>query len=157
MKTSLATLVALLAISATSEAAPRLVVSTPSLAPESEIDLVLDRPVTAPADLGKPVENTWLEIKPAIPGKLIWKAQNIASFVPEQSPTIGTTYTFSIPKGRTHLDKSAIPAGPFATLSTDTFRVQAASTENRYASDYSAATAPWVDHKQVLKYRRAAP
>src|SRR6218665_3063556 len=59
MKTSFATLVALLAISATSEAAPRLVVSTPSLAPESEIDLVLDRPVTAPADLGKTVDNTW--------------------------------------------------------------------------------------------------
>lgn len=144
MKTSSFSLGALLASFTILQAAPRLVVSTPSLAPESEIDLVLDRPVTAPADLGKTVDNTWLEIKPPIPGKLVWKAQNIASFVPDEPPAIGATYTFSIPKGRAHLDKTPIPAGVFATLATDTFRAQSATTENRYSSDYSASTAPWV-------------
>lgn len=144
MKTSFATLVALLALPCASQAAPRLVVSTPSIAPESAIDLVLDRPVTATADLGKTVDNTWLEIKPALPGKLVWKAQNIASFLPDQSPAIGVTYTFSIPKGKSHLDKTEIPAGVFATLPSETFSVRTANTENRYSATYSAATAEWL-------------
>ena len=96
MKTSFATFVALLALPCAAPAAPRLVVSTPSLAPESAIDLVLDRPVTAATELGKTVDNTWLEIKPALPGKLVWKAQNIASFLPDQPAAIGVSYTFAI-------------------------------------------------------------
>ena len=111
MKTTLAAFAAVLALPwSSSSAAPRLVVSTPSLAPESQIDFVLDRPVVAPDGLGKTVDNTWFEIKPAIPGKLVWKAQNIASLVPDQPPAIGTTYTFSIPKGKTHLDNTEVPA-----------------------------------------------
>jgi len=145
MKTTLAALAALLALPwSSSSAAPRLVVSTPSLAPESQIDLVLDRPVVAADGLGKSVDNTWLEIKPAIPGNLVWKAQNIASFVPDQPPAIGTTYTFSIPKGKAHLDNTEVPPGQFASLASDPFKIQTTSTPNRYASDYSASTAEWV-------------
>jgi uncharacterized protein YfaS (alpha-2-macroglobulin family) len=144
MKTSFATFVALMALPCASHAAPRLVVSTPSLAPESAIDLVLDRPVTATADLGKPAENTWLEIKPALPGKLVWKAQNIASFIPDQPPAIGTSYTFAIPKGKAHLDKTEIPAGVFATVASEPFTIRSANSENRYSSTYSASTAEWL-------------
>jgi uncharacterized protein YfaS (alpha-2-macroglobulin family) len=144
MKTSFATFVALMALPCASHAAPRLVVSTPSLAPESAIDLILDRPVTAAADLGKPTDNTWLEINPALPGKLIWKAQNIANFVPDQPPAIGTTYTFAIPKGKAHLDKTEIPAGVFATVDSEPFTIRSAISENRYSSTYSASTAEWL-------------
>ncbi|MBX3740418.1 MAG: hypothetical protein KF712_05465 [Akkermansiaceae bacterium] len=144
MKTSFATFVALMALPCASHAAPRLVVSTPSLAPESAIDLILDRPVTAAADLGKEVGNTWLEITPALPGKLVWKAQNIASFMPDQAPAIGTSYTFAIPKGKAHLDKTEIPAGIFATVASEPFTVRSANSENRYSSTYSASTAEWL-------------
>lgn len=145
MKTTLAAFAAVLALPwSSSSAAPRLVVSTPSLAPESQIDFVLDRPVVAPDGLGKTVDNTWFEIKPAIPGKLVWKAQNIASLVPDQPPAIGTTYTFSIPKGKTHLDSTEVPPGQFASLASDPFKIQSSNTPNRYASDYSASTAEWV-------------
>ncbi|RYD31989.1 MAG: hypothetical protein EOP87_13675, partial [Verrucomicrobiaceae bacterium] len=144
MKTSFAVFAAIMALPSASLAAPRLVVTTPSLAPESAIDLILDRPVTAAADLGKPVENTWLEIKPALPGKLVWKAQNIAAFVPDQPPAIGTRYTFAIPKGKAHLDKTEIPAGIFATLDSEPFTIRSANTENRYSSTYSASTAEWL-------------
>ena len=136
---------AFLATAMAASSAPRLVVSTPSLAPESKIDLVLDLPVTETTELGKTVDNTWLEISPALPGKLKWKAQNIAEFIPSQSPAMGTTYTFSIPKERKHLDATPVPAGKFATIASEDFRVVAANpTENRWSSDYSASTAGWI-------------
>ena len=127
MKTYPSAITAFLAITMAASAAPRLVVSTPSLVPESKIDLVLDLPVIETSDIGKTVDNTWLEIKPALPGKLRWKAQNIAEFLPDQAPAIGTTYTFSIPKNRKHLDATPVPAGKFATLATEDFRIVASS------------------------------
>ena len=133
-----------LAIAMAASAAPRLVVSTPALVPESKIDLVLDLPVTETSEIGKTVENTWLEITPAFPGKLRWKAQNIAEFLPDQSPVMGTSYTFSIQKDRKHLDATPVPAGKFATLATEDFRIAAAHSPNRWASDYSAPTAEWM-------------
>ncbi len=136
----MATLVTVMAVSA----APRLVVSTPSLTPESKIDLVLDLPATETTEIGKTAENTWLEIQPALPGKLRWKAQNIAEFLPDECPSIGTTYTFSIPKDRKHLDGSAVAAGKFATLASDEFRIVASSSPRRWASDYSPSTAEWM-------------
>ena len=121
-----------------------MVVSTPSLVPESKIDLVLDLPVTQSTELGKTTENTWLEIKPPLPGKLRWKAQNIAEFLPDQAPAMGTTYTFSIPKNRKHLDATPVPAGKFATLASEEFRIVSTSSPNRWSSDYSASTAEWM-------------
>lgn len=144
MKTFVSAISATLAFTMATNAAPRLVVSTASLTPVSEIDLVLDSAVTAPTDLGKTVENTWLEIQPPLPGKLFWKAGNIARFIPDKSPTIGTTYSFSIPKDRKHLDNSPVPAGKFATVSSDPFRVIAANSPNRYTQDYSPSTGQWV-------------
>ena len=144
MKTLISAFTATLAITMAASAAPRLVVSTPSLVPESQIDLVLDSPVTGITDLGKTVTNTWLEIQPALPGKLLWKAQNIAQFIPEQAPAIGATYTFSIPKNRKHLDQSVVPAGKFATLASESFRITAANSPDRWNDDYSPSTSPWL-------------
>lgn len=144
MKTLIPAFTATLAITMAASAAPRLVVSTPTLVPESQIDLVLDSPVTAIPDLGKTVDNTWIEIQPALPGKLLWKAQNIARFIPAQAPAIGTTYTFSIPKNLHHLDKSPVPAGKFASLESEAFRVVVANASNRWSSDFSPSTGEWL-------------
>ncbi|MGL5019867.1 MAG: alpha-2-macroglobulin family protein, partial [Luteolibacter sp.] len=144
MKTPHCAVSAFLAITLAASAAPRLVVSTPSLVPESEIDLVLDAPAVATSELGKTIDNTWLEIQPALPGKLLWKAQNIAQFIPAQPPAIGATYTFSIPKNRSHLDNSPVPAGKFATLPSEPFRITASTPQNRWSSDYSPSTSEWL-------------
>ncbi len=124
-------------------AAPRLVVSTPTLVPESQIDLVLDAPVTVISDLGKTVDNTWIDIQPALPGKLLWKSQNIARFIPATAPVIGTNYTFSIPKNLQYLDQSPVPAGKFANVESEAFRIIAANAPNRWSSDYSPSTGQW--------------
>ncbi|RYD46095.1 MAG: hypothetical protein EOP85_08100, partial [Verrucomicrobiaceae bacterium] len=144
MKTLIPAFTATLAITMAASAAPRLVVSTPTLVPESQIDLVLDSPVTAIPDLGKTVDNSWIEIQPALPGKLLWKAQNVARFIPEQTPAIGTTYTFSIPKNRQHLNKTPVPAGKFASLESEAFRIVVANASNRWASDFSPSTGEWL-------------
>jgi len=143
MKTPNLAATALMAITMAASAAPRLVVSTPSLVPESKIDLVLDLPVIATSEVGKTADNSWLEIKPDLPGKLRWKAQNIAEFLPDQCPTIGTTYSFTIPKNRKHLDNSAVPAGKFATLAAEDFRIVSSSAPQRWSSDYSPSTSEW--------------
>ena len=144
MKTTPCATLAFLAIAMASSAVPRLVVSTPSLVPESQIDLVLDSPVTEVAVIGKTVDNTWLEISPELPGKLLWKAQNIARFIPDQAPAIGTTYIFSIPQNRTHLDQSIVPPGKFATVTSEAFRITAANPPDRWSADYSPSTAEWL-------------
>ena len=135
---------AFLAISMAASAAPRLVVSTPTFVPESKIDLVLDLPVVETSQIGKSVPNTWLEIKPALAGKLRWKAQNMAAFIPDQSPAIATTYAFSISKNLKHLDATPVPAGKFSTLSTEDFQIVTASVPKRWSPGYSASTAAWM-------------
>jgi uncharacterized protein YfaS (alpha-2-macroglobulin family) len=144
MKPYSCAITAFLAIAMAAAAAPRLVVSTPALVPESKIDLVLDLPVIETSEIGTTTDNSWLEIKPALPGKLRWKAQNIAAFLPDQAPAISTTYTFSIPKNRKHLDSSPVPAGKFTTLASEDFRIVAASSPNRWSSDYSPSTSEWM-------------
>ena len=144
MKIIVSAAAASLALILTSPAAPRLQVSTPSIAPESELQVIFDQPVTVPAELGKKVANDLLEITPALPGKLLWKAQHVANFIPDQSPAMGTTYHFALAKDRQHLDGSAIPAGEFAAVASEAFQVKAANTPNRWSSEYSAATASWL-------------
>ena len=135
---------AFLALSLACSAAPRLVVSTPTLAPESKIDLVLDLPVIETSDIGKTVDNTWLEIKPALPGKLHWKAQNIAEFQLAQPPLIGTTYVFSILKNHKHLNATPVPSGKFASLATEDFRILSATAPNRWSADYAPSSNEWL-------------
>lgn len=124
-------------------AAPRLVVSTPSLVPESKIDVIFDQPMVAQDSIGKAVENKLIEIKPDLPGKLFWKAPTIAEFQPEGIPQIGTGYRFSATKGLRHMDGSAVEAGEFASVSTEPLRILAANIPNRWSSDYSASTGSW--------------
>ena len=144
MKTLCTALIATLALAATCAAAPRLLVSTPSITPECSIQVIFDLPLTAPSELGKTLPNTWLEASPALPGKLIWKAQNIAQLVPDQVPAMGTTYQFSITKDLRHLDGSAIPTGVFGSCASEPLQVRSATTQNRWSADFSPATAEWL-------------
>ena len=144
MKPYISAITVFLAIAPAASAAPRLVVSTPALTPESKIDLVLDLPVIETSEIGKTVDNTWLEIKPPLPGKLRWKAQNIAAFLPAQAPAIATTYTFAIAKNHKHLDASPVPPGKFDTLASEDFRIITANTPNRWSTGYSASTVEWM-------------
>jgi hypothetical protein len=105
---------------------------------------VLDSQAIAISKLGKTVDNSWLEIQPALPGTLLWKTQAIAQFIPAQAPAIGTTYTFSIPANHTHLDQSPVPAGKFATLASEPFRVITANPPNRWSADYTPSTGAWL-------------
>ncbi|MCX8496957.1 MAG: MG2 domain-containing protein, partial [Akkermansiaceae bacterium] len=125
-------------------AGPRLVLSTPDLAPESQIDFVFDLPMVPTSELGKVQENSFVVIQPELHGTLTWKAQNIAQLTLTQAPRIATRYTFSIPAGRNHLDQSPVPVGKFATASSEAFRVMTARTGNRWVLDYSPATSPWT-------------
>lgn len=125
-------------------AAPRLVVSTPSLVPESKIDVIFDQPMVGQDSLGKAVENKLIVTKPDWPGKLFWKAPTIAEFQPDVIPQIGTEYSFSAAKGLEHMDGTAVVAGEFASVSSEPLRILAANIPNRWSSDYSPSTGGWI-------------
>lgn len=144
MKTFAFAMMAFWAVQPVASAAPRLVVSTPQLTPESKLDLVLDQPVISTAEIGKTIDNTWLEIKPAMPSKLRWKAQNIAEVIPAQPPVIGGHYTFSVSANHQYLDATPVPVGQIAQIAVEPFRMLASNCPNRWSSDYSAATASVV-------------
>ena len=133
----------LIAVSLPLAAAPRLVVSTPSLVPESEIDVIFDQPMVGQEELGKAVENKLIVTSPALPGKLFWKAPTIAEFQPDGIPSIGTEYHFSAAEGLKHLDGTAVPAGEFAAVSTEPLSILAANVPNRWSEEYSPSTAGW--------------
>lgn len=125
-------------------AAPRLVISTPSLLPDSKIDVVFDQPMVDATDLGKATENKIVSVKPALPGKLFWKSPTIAEFQPEDLPALGTSYTFAINNGVKHLDESKVESGNFATVETEAFRINSAHLLNRWSSDYSPSMGTWL-------------
>jgi len=145
MKPIPAAVLAILAASPLAFAAPRLVISTPSLAPESTIDLYLDHPAVEASEIGKPVANTWLVITPELPGSLTWKSPGIATFSPSQPPAMGVTYKFSIPAGLHYLDdQGEVPEGEITTISTESFRVVTASSQSRWSEHYVPSTAEWL-------------
>jgi alpha-2-macroglobulin len=144
MKTISLAVTAFLATLLAAPAAPRLVVSTPSLVPESRIDLVLDSPAVEVSGIGGVESNEWIVSTPALPGKIRWKAQNIAEFIPDHAPAIGTTYSFAIAKGLRHLDGTPVPAGTFATIDSEPFRIVASHSPNRWSSEYSPSLSTWM-------------
>lgn len=127
-----------------SQAAPRLVISTPSLAPDSKIDVIFDQPMVSQEALGKETPNKLITTKPPLPGKLFWKAPTIAEYRPEAIPALGTGYEFSMAKGAKHIDGSAVDEGAFATAQTEVFRIQTSQIPNRWSEEYSHSTAGWL-------------
>ncbi|MFD0895498.1 hypothetical protein KBB96_19815 [Luteolibacter ambystomatis] len=139
--------VAVLALASTMPglwAAPRLFVSTPTLTPESGIELILDRAVVPDESVGKTAANDWLVVEPALAGKLEWRAPNVARFLPDQVPALGTTYKFSVRGGHKHIDQSPVPAGQIATVESTAFRIEATSALNRYQEGFTPRTASWL-------------
>jgi len=125
-------------------AAPRLFVSTPTLIPESGIELILDRPVVPDDAVGKPAANDWLVVEPALPGKLEWKAPNVARFLPDQAPTLGTSYKFSVRGGHKHLDQTPVPAGVISTVESTPFQIESKTALDRNADGYSPRKASYL-------------
>jgi uncharacterized protein YfaS (alpha-2-macroglobulin family) len=140
MKTTFVVCAALAISPALLQAAPRLFVSTESLAPESEIELVLDQAAVPDSLVGKEATNEWLEVTPALPGKLLWKSPSTARFLPDTPPTLDATYKFKVRGGHTYLDRSAVPAGLIATVHADPFQVEQAVIVGRYEENYSPRT-----------------
>ena len=127
-----------------SQAAPRMVVSTPSLAPESKIDVIFAQPMVSNESLGKETGNKLITTIPPLPGKLFWKAPTIAEYRPLGIPALGTQYQFGIDKGVKHLDGSEAGNGVFATSRTEDFRILTAQIPNRWSEDYSRSTGSWM-------------
>jgi len=125
-------------------AAPRLFVSTPTLAPESGIELILDRAVVPDESVGKTVANDWLLVEPELPGKLEWKSPNVAKFLPDKVPALGTSYKFTVRGGHKHLDKSLVPEGLIATVATTPFQLDNYRRLNGHDEDVSQRTTSWV-------------
>ena len=97
------------------------------------------------SELGKTVDNTWLEITPPLPGKLLWKAQNIAQLVPDTSPRDRRQlYIFDSRKNAAISTSRPSRPGVFATLAAEPFRIMAANPPNRWSSDYVPSTGAWV-------------
>ncbi|MEI7927821.1 MAG: hypothetical protein WCH40_04665, partial [Verrucomicrobiales bacterium] len=125
-------------------AAPRLFISTPTLAPESGIELILDRAVVADELVGKTVANDWLLVEPALPGKLQWKSPNVATFLPDKVPALGTSYKFTVRGGHKHLDQSLVPEGLIATVATTPFQLDNYRRLSGYDETVSPRTLSWV-------------
>ncbi|MES2996250.1 MAG: MG2 domain-containing protein [Verrucomicrobiota bacterium] len=124
-------------------AAPRLVVSTASLVPESKVDVVFEQPVVAADGVGK-ADDIGVEITPEWPGKWEWKSSDIAAFVPNQPPAIGARYQFRMVKGKKHADGSAIVAGKFGEAQAEQFKAVSANSPHRWEAGYSIATGEWI-------------
>lgn len=138
MKTQfLLPLVALAALATLLQAAPRVVCSTASLAPESEVDLIFERPVVSPDLLGKSLPMSHIAISPFIPGTMTWVTPEVARLKFEAPPKIGATHVFTIPEGLTHRDGSEIPSGQIASLNAESFMVRSANIQGRWSRDYS--------------------
>ncbi|WP_411825946.1 alpha-2-macroglobulin family protein [Luteolibacter sp. AS25] len=134
----------LFVLSGVVEATPRLIVSTASLVPESEIDVVFDHPMVGDDLLGKVVENDLVDVQPALPAKLFWKLPTVAELKLDGIPAIGTKYEFSVRSGAGYLDGSEVEIGKFASVSTEGFRLMNARIPNRWSSDYSPVTGEWL-------------
>ncbi|MBC7979803.1 MAG: hypothetical protein H7Y36_04490 [Armatimonadetes bacterium] len=127
-----------------SYSAPRLVLSTPSLLPESKIDIVFDQPMVEADILGKEVQNTLVITKPLLDAKLFWKAPTVAEFRPEKIPQIGAEYHFSLKSGVKHLDGSALKQGEFASVATERFGIHTSLIPDRWSENYTRSTGSWM-------------
>jgi uncharacterized protein YfaS (alpha-2-macroglobulin family) len=138
MKTFLLLQVAILtALSTALHAAPRVVCSTASFAPESEVDVIFEHPVVAPDALGKPVPITHVQISPPIPGTMTWMSPVMARLKFDAPPQLGATHVFSVPEGLAHLDGTAIPAGRIGSLNTEPFMIRSTNIRDRWDSDFT--------------------
>ncbi len=130
-------LAALLAFSAILHAAPRVVCSTASLSPESEVDVIFEHSVVSVDALGNPVPLTHVNISPPIPASMTWVSPEVARMKFDAPPQIGAIHVFTIPAGLTYRDGSKIPAGRIGQLQAEPFMVRSANIRNRWSREFS--------------------
>ncbi len=157
MKTYIRTLVALaITLPAWLQAATTLRVSTPQLCPESNIEIIFDRAVVSDQNVNQLTANRLLKIRPALKGSIHWRAANIARFIPSEAPVMGATYSFSISKGQTFRDGSALPATKLKTIAAEPFRVQGSSRRSQSTS-YTRQPGYYVYFNDSIDVQNAAP
>lgn len=122
-------------------AAPRLHVSTPTIEVGTEIEIVLDHEACPAERIGKVAATDWLEISPGWKGKTVWKEANVLSFVPEEVPALGTTYSFELIGEHVYLDGTPVSAGKLGTAKTPAPGVDYATMLDRWADGWSPRTA----------------
>lgn len=128
---------ALTALAAPLHSAPRVVCSTASLSPESEVDVIFERPVVTPDMLGNPLPMKHLVITPPIPGSMTWVSPEVARLKFDVPPQIGANHVFTIPEGLAYRDGSEIPSGRIAALAAEPFMVRSANIRDRWSHEYS--------------------
>ncbi|MGB6220424.1 alpha-2-macroglobulin family protein [Haloferula sp.] len=148
----------LLALISPALADPRLHVPNKAITPGVEIELVLDQAACPDDRIGKVAATPWLEIKPAWPGKTLWKEANVLRFVPTAPPAIGTAYTFSLVGEHIYLDGSKVPNTNLGTYSTPSFQIEYATMLERYSNDWSPRNATWfLRFNDEVEPSKAAP
>jgi len=137
------------------QAATTLRVSTTTLVPESKYQIIFERAVIADDQVNQVVANTIMNITPALPGKIHWKASNIADFIPDGPPALGVTYTFSINKGLVDRDGKEVPAAKLKTAATESFRVQGSRRVSK-SLDYTRTPHYYVYFNDAVNPENAA-
>ena len=103
--------------------APRLSLSDRTIEPDTKIELIFDKAMVTPDQVGKIVPNDILTIKPAWKTKLFWRSQNIATLRCEEAPQIATTYQFALAKDLKAVDGTIVAAKTFSPASSESFRI----------------------------------
>ena len=130
-------------------------VSTTQLKPESVIEVIFDRAVVTENQLNQPQANTILTIKPALPGKIAWRATNIARFIPDAAPKMGTLYTFSLAQGIKNREDKALPAKVLKTIASEPFRVMGSSRRSP-STTYTRLPVYYVHFNDEVNPNKAA-
>lgn len=151
-------IIASFALAGLLDAAPRLHLTQSGIAAGAEIEIHLDQETAAAEQIGKETKETWLEISPAWKGKTIWIEANVLKFIPEKAPELGTTYTFSLAKGRKHIDGSEVPAGEIGKESTPDHGVVGSSMQRANGEEWSYRTAQYfLRFNDVVELVEVAP
>ena len=119
-------------------AAPVLHLDTHSLRPESKILVTFDHPSAPPDSIGKPLENTILDVAPGLSGTITWLGPKIARFTPSEAPALGLEFTLALRQGLTHDDGSPVPAADPLKIKTPIFAYEYADRDgsNRLPAFY---------------------
>ena len=136
-------------------AATTLRISTSQLTPESKYQIIFDRAVIKDDQVNKLVENNIISISPKLPGKIHWKASNIATFIPSAPPAMGKTYTFTLNKGLVDRDGKEVPAIKLKTIASEPFRVRGSSRRSK-SLDYSRQPVYYVYFNDAISAEKAA-
>ena len=159
MKTSLRFVIALTfllpLLAPNIHAATTLRISQSQISPDTRYEIIFDRAVIEDKQINQVVDNTIMTITPPIPGKIRWKASNIANFIPSAPPTMGTTYKFTLNKGLTDRDGKEVPSTLLKTAKSESFTVGRSSRRSSSLS-YTRQPVYYVSFNDAISADNAA-